>query len=296
MPERKKLANFAIAGAQEYKKQKLPNGFLYAEKKMDGQRGIIIVHNGVAKAYTKGGCRVYNAGHILKVIALVFEECMLDGEWLYKKDFNQTQSIVMTQSLHELRKGLTFNAFDMLTYKEWKSKKCKTKLSKRKAILRVLIGKSKSILKNIVKYVEHEVLYGNKKAMMKFMEERTAEGHEGGMFKNPDSFYSFKKNSDWLKLKPFIEDDFKIIGAVEGRPGKTGKYIGMLGALIVKGKINDKPIQFQTSGMKDKDRKVWWALHKKKKLVGLTIEVKHEGVTVNGAVRFPRCLKLKLDR
>lgn len=65
--------------------------------------------------------------------------------------------------------------------------------------------------------------------MNDYFAEIIAVGGEGIMLKNPASFYQHKRSADLLKVKTTQRENFRCVGI---KPG-NGKYVGMIGALIV---------------------------------------------------------------
>lgn len=83
----------------------------------------------------------------------------------------------------------------------------------------------------------------------KFFAEATSLGEEGIMVKNQDSPWEDKRSHNLIKFKCEEECDLRITGWVEG----TGKYAGMLGALV--GETSDGMIVVSVgSGFSDADR------------------------------------------
>lgn len=296
-----KQEDFKIAGAVEYKGQKLKYDELYAEPKLDGMRMKIVMYGSKGVAYTRGGCEMVNAKHVISELEArpaLFHNRVLDGEAVIydeagKVDFNLTQSVCMTETPHPRAKDLQYRVFDVLKTGDWKLKICKDTLAHRKNTLKRLLDRLHS--KRIVR-VKHKAIKADILEMRSFMKRMRKLGYEGGVYKNPASFYSYRKNNDWWKLKPYTEGDFEITGVKAGKKGKTGQMLGLIGSLHVKGVVDGKAVTFHSSGMTMKLRKEMTAMHKKGKLVGLTVETKHEGLTVKNKVRFPRFQRLRLDK
>lgn len=106
-----------------------------------------------------------------------------------------------------------------------------------------------------------------------------AEGHEGAVLKNPKSPYAYRKSRDWLKMKSEDAADLVIIGYEEG----TGKYEGMLGAIVVD--YNGTPVSVG-SGLTDKLRREMWGKHEE--WIGRIVEVEYMEETPDGSLRHPR--------
>lgn len=319
---RKKIANFAIQKALEFQEKYLKdrkgkhlNEKYIAEVKKDGLRGIIlVVREGdecVVKAYTSNGVRVVNARPICTAIAKILSTAkawqrtyddyykkfylkdgfVLDGEFFYK-DWNTTNSIVMTETKHPLADKLVLHVFDIVPIADWKAKKCfDLDLGDRKRLVSQACGaigspKVKSYKYRLFNWID--II-----RVTDLLNEAMGEGHEGVMLKRYDGLYKFKKTKDWLKVKPVYTDDLVIVDAEIG----TKRNSKRLGALIVAGKIKGKSIKTKVGGgYTDKQREDLWKQHKKGKLVGLTAEVSYDCITSGNAVRFPRFVRLRLDK
>lgn len=295
MGKRERLPNFKLAGAIEFKEQKLDTDVVFAEDKLDGLRMVVIVRDGKALAYTRNGIEIPNAKLITDAIEKRFKHSgVFDGEGIALPDWNNTQSVMMTQIYDKkLASQLRYRTFDFLRIKEWDKKECRHTLQQRKEKLKELINAIKS---QRISYLPHNILKYKKDEINKFMRVRAAAGLEGGVFKDPNSYYSFRKNKDWLKLKPYQECDAVVTGMKPGKKGKTGQMLGLIGSLDVKCKIDHKKITFNTSGMDMDVRRQLTNLYEANRLKGIVVEVRHEGVTVNGKVRFPRVTRVRFDK
>ena len=79
------------------------------------------------------------------------------------------------------------------------------------------------------------------------------EGHEGIMFRRYKSRWTPTRSWDLLKLKPFTDDEAKIIGVQFGRDtDKGGKHLGRAGCLICN--WNGKKIK--VAGLTDEERRL----------------------------------------
>lgn len=108
-----------------------------------------------------------------------------------------------------------------------------------------------------------------------------ARGEEGLILKRLDGRYHPRRNVDWMKMKGQVEEDVIITGAEEG----DGKYVGMLGALI----IDFKGVSVNVgSGFSDEERRSIWADHQNTNLVGRVVEVWFHEVTPDLSMRHPR--------
>jgi DNA ligase-1 len=111
-------------------------------------------------------------------------------------------------------------------------------------------------------------------------------GYEGIIIKDIAGEYEFKRSTVWVKMKPSITEDLKIVDVQEG----TGKYLGRLGAIIVERegvKIN------VGSGFKDEERCI---IQEASQFIGKIVEVKYDSLTPDKSLRFPRFVRLREDK
>lgn len=293
-----------------------PNGKRYlVEDKEDGLRGFIIVRPHDAgvyvEAYTSSGVKVVNAKKLRDVIRKAWlskafsqtkswighpcrEGFVLDGEFLCK-NWNDSNSAVKTQEyIEELASKLVFKTWTVIPLPDWDRRKCRLTEIERKSLLTTVVEAidSKKITQS--KYQQYNVL--TDAIVQRDLKVAVGLGKEGLVIKERDGLYLFKKCRGWMKLKPYYEADMTIIDAEEEK-SKAGKLKNSLGAVIVKGVIDNKKIKTRVGGgYKRKDRIDLWKMHKKGKLVGKVIEMKHEGLTINNALRFPRFTRMRWDK
>ena len=120
-----------------------------------------------------------------------------------------------------------------------------------------------------------------------YVRELVDQGYEGAMIKDVDAPYVCKRDSAWMKSKPFIEVSLSVTGYEEG----TGRNEGRLGAIICEGEDDGKTICVNCgSGFSDSDRDELWA--GRDSLVGQVVEVRADAITQNQdgsySLRFPR--------
>jgi DNA ligase-1 len=128
--------------------------------------------------------------------------------------------------------------------------------------------------------------------MRRFADDAVAQGFEGIMLKDLDAPYECRRSSFWLKWKPVITVDLKIVGFEEG----TGRNLGRLGAIVCEGVDNGRNISVNVgSGLSDADRDEYWLA--RDQLLGDVVEVEADAVTQNQngtySLRFPRFLRFR---
>ena len=116
-------------------------------------------------------------------------------------------------------------------------------------------------------------------------------GYEGLML-NKDAPYECKRTTNLIKIKSFKHSDLRIVGYEEGE----GKYVGILGAVVVEYKGNKVSVG---SGLTDEQRVEYWA--KRDELIGKIVEVKYKEETSDKktglkSMQFPTWVQMRLDR
>jgi DNA ligase-1 len=135
---------------------------------------------------------------------------------------------------------------------------------------------------DIIKPCETWIIKSNKELLGQ-LETISDKGAEGLMVRQPGSFYEWKRSKTLIKVKKRYDSEATVIGYTEG----TGKYTGMLGALIVKSIENinlgiKAGIEFKVgSGFTDVMR------NKELYPIGTKIMFKYGEMTKTGKPRFP---------
>jgi DNA ligase-1 len=128
--------------------------------------------------------------------------------------------------------------------------------------------------------------------MRRFAEASVEQGYEGIMIKSLQAPYECKRSDFWLKWKPTISVDLRIVGFEPG----TGRNLNRLGAIICEGEDNGRSIHVNVgSGFSDGDRDRYWS--DRNDLLGHLVEVQADAVTQNQdgtySLRFPRFLRFR---
>jgi DNA ligase-1 len=112
------------------------------------------------------------------------------------------------------------------------------------------------------------------------LESVAAAGGEGLMLHKEDSHYRAERNDDLLKLKPYQDAEARVIAHLPGQ----GKYLGMLGALLVR---TTDGIEFRIgTGFTDEQRR-----HPPP--IGSSITYSYHNLTARGIPRFARFLRVR---
>jgi DNA ligase-1 len=128
--------------------------------------------------------------------------------------------------------------------------------------------------------------------LRRYSRDAVENGFEGIMIKDLDAPYQCKRSSHWMKWKPTITVDLRLVGFEEG----TGRNLGRLGAFVCEGEDNGRTIHVNVgSGFADSDRDDFWT--RRDQLRDFVVEVEADAVTQNQdgswSLRFPRFLRFR---
>jgi len=279
------MANeFEVQLANEYDGRRL---FEHSsvEVKLDGARCLMSIAKGRYCAWSRNGNTFHNVGHIAAELKN-FDGYVLDGELVSTVlgDEGWAQTVSAAKKAEEGDTSLSYVIFDLLTAKEFDSRKCDRTLAQRRSLLKAKMP-SGGCFTGIVGSFPVEKPADVDRLMKKFVKA----GFEGAVLKDLDSVYSFKRSSAWLKVKPFKSSDLPIVGYEEGK----GRLKGTLGKILVKGPKGT--LSGVGTGFTDKQRDEFWKMGDK--MMGLIAEVRYQNVSqTSGALRFPVFSRLRTDR
>jgi DNA ligase-1 len=129
----------------------------------------------------------------------------------------------------------------------------------------------------------------------RYCKDQVEAGFEGVMIKAMDAPYVCKRARYWLKYKPTITVDLRVVDLEIG----TGKNSGRLGALVCEGIDDGRHITVNVgSGLSEEQRDEFW--QNKDQVVNRTVEILCDAVTHNQdgtySLRFPRFLRFRDDK
>ena len=280
----------AFDNESHQKKMVGPKGI---EVKLDGVRFISIVYpSGHTMHYSRNGKEMVNFPNIASQFNTVAEQLdqpyVFDGE-IMSKNFQDLMKQVYRKVDVDTRDSKLF-LFDMIPLKDFHNGICHTPQKDRTKMLHDWYAKFCDYCPNIEVLGQEMVNLSipEGKARFNTINEIALEhGYEGVLAKDLDAPYETKRSTAWLKQKPVITVDLRIIGVEEG----TGKNIGRLGAIICAGVDAGRKIVVNCgSGFTDAQRIDFW--NTKELLIGQTVEVKADAVTQDRmgeySLRFPR--------
>jgi DNA ligase-1 len=254
------------------------------EPKIDGLRAFFVFSGDRFCCYSRNGNTLNNVLHVAAELYRAFDGYCLDGELIAGTGtWEDTMSDARADQRGDGTSGLYFAAFDCLTHEEIDTRTCGRTLEERRELMERLWPK-RTLNSGILIQKPVRSAKDAQKAANAYIKD----GFEGAVVKDLDSFYAFRRTDDWTKIKEFETHDYKIVGFEEGK----GKFLGTFGKFLVKGPKGK--VSGVGSGISVAQRNEFWKLGKK--LIGKIVEVKHQGVSPDGGLRFPTFIRLRLDK
>ena len=225
--------------------------------KMDGMRFNAIVRDGKVEYRSRNGKEIQLLGNLdadfIKMAGDV--DCVFDGELLVKEGDVILDRQTGNGILNKANKGTISAAeaakvhatvWDVIPFLYFQDGECNTPYSKRFDSLKALVEKNKPSKVSLVFSVEAPTITEATTIFERFL----AMGQEGIILKDKRGIWENKRSKTQIKFKGELECDLKIVGIEEG----TGKYAGMLGAILLES--SDGVIKVRAgSGFTDDQRK-----------------------------------------
>jgi DNA ligase-1 len=279
---------------QDYK-HKVKGPFIETEK-LDGHRRVLIKENGNCAFFTRSGIPDDGLVDLEYEARQLPDNCAYDGETLAIGNFasalelRQATNSIMNRD--GIRTGVTFNIFDSLPLDEFKAGKSKQPAYIRKIFTGALfkdpsIHKLKCIDYDTTRIIsqlgiDYDFKFTSsvpiigivvlEEDIIAHAQEIWDRKFEGTMLLQRDSYYETKRSDKLLKVKCTESYDLPIVDMIEG----TGKYEGVLGALVVDYKGYRVGVG---TGLSNSDRLNFW--DNREAYIGKKIEVDTFGETKN---------------
>ena len=247
------------------------------EPKIDGLRGIIVLDPNNPRIISRNGKQLQNHDHLLALLMKKGSGYVLDGEF-YAGSWEKTMTACRKANSST---EATFWAFDAIPLADFRRGKCASPQTTRRTILKRIVAGCPGVI------VTPQRTVNSHREIMEAYKQYAAKGFEGAMLKVPGASYTSGRSRAWLKVKGVKENDYRITGFQEG----TGKYVGMLGAIMIS--VHGRKCKVGT-GLTDDQRSSFW--RRRNSLLGKIVQVQYQEKTKDGSLRFPRFMRLRLDK
>lgn len=249
---------------------------IFCQPKLDGNRCLIKVENGVAVMYTRSGdimpVQLKNIlDDVLKGRTQV-ESFILDGELFSNKfSFNKLNGLIKRQTASkediEERKNIKYHLYDVMTDEGYEE---------RYKFIQNFASDNIEVIPNF------EVIATDEN-IKKYLEMFLAEGHEGLMLRQINMPYDHKRSWQLVKVKVFEDEEFELIGFEED---KRGNFVGSF-------VVTDGTHTFNAgaSGQGEEERTYMW--NHQDEFIGKMATVCFFGRSEYGVPRFPKMKGLK---
>lgn len=269
------------------------------QPKLDGLRCIATKEDGEVKLWFRSGKEITTMSHIIEDLDFIMEDGdILDGElYAHGKDFNTfTGAIRANKNLNpEITEQIKYHIYDFprikgLTEKdsyadrilEFKNFKCKN---------------AHIILVSTIQVLTFE-------KAMEVYKQFIEEGYEGIMFRNINMPYEQKRSYNLLKYKEFIDDEFIIVGAEEGRgilKGHVGSFICKIEASRTLKDIGgkEKTIEKESTVKAKMEGKLEYLKHlweNPEEYLNKPLTIKYQNLSQDCIPRFPVGKTIRFDK
>ena len=255
----------------------------YAQPKLDGNRCIAIAHKGKVTMWTRSRESIESMPHIVKALERAAKDgdFILDGELYnheYKDNFEDLTSLITQDKPAPGHEVVQYHIYDMPSANGGFEKRY-TQLEK---FFHEYV--STTMFATSLILVETREVFDDNDLTLAF-EYFTEKGYEGAMVRNFEGVYKQNgKSYDLLKVKKFVDDEFKVVGVKEGRGKLAGHAIFICD--INDGDTFDAKMKGPVSELK----KYW---DDPKLALGKMLTVQFQGYTKYRKPRFPVALRFR---
>ena len=230
---------------------------VFVQEKCDGMRFNAIIENGIVNFFGRSGKPIMILDDEFKqqFIDTFTSNCMVDGELLVKRNGEildrKTGNGILNKCVRgtvseEESKEICCVVWDIVPLEDFRNGLCEMSYYERfHKLLSIFLMNQPSKISSVCS----ELVY-SKNEIENIFQRYLLEGKEGAIVKSPKNIWKNVRATDQIKLKAEEECDLRVIGYEVG----TGKYDGMLGALICSSECGKLQVGVGT-GFTDKERK-----------------------------------------
>lgn len=284
----------------------------FVEPKYDGIRVLAVVLPNQIVCLSRNSKELPNVTLLLEHDLLVLKDALLkqsfphgfvlDGE-IYGKDWHATMSRVFRSKDVKPEQILSDKATHYFVWDIIDADKFINRIQPsepyelRNKVLHQILSKLRGKLTRI-KYVPHKVLDTSKflkepnglgklvQVLYTLGNEAIKKGFEGVMLKCATAPYIYDRTEFWIKVKKIHTVDVRVIDV-----DKNGMQPGEIAALIVDYKGKQVRVG---SGLTKAQRQCFY--NHPEDIIGECIEIAYQEETPDGSLRFPRLLRIRLDK
>jgi len=271
----------------------------YIQPKLDGLRCIATKNDGEVGLWFRSGKKITTMEHIVNDLNLVMKEGdIFDGElYVHNEDFNSfTGAIRASKNLKpEIIEKIQYHIYDFPRINNLTEE---ISYEKRKIEFQQLKIDNSLVPVSTVRVSDFDDAYRYYKIFIEI-------AYEGIMFRNIDMPYEQKRSYSLLKYKEFVEDEFIITGAEEGK----GSLAGHVGAFVCKIEPNRllKDIGGRTFTFGNEEGVIKAKLMGKreylkhlyespKEYLNKSLTIKYQNLSQDGIPRFPVAKAIRFDK
>jgi DNA ligase-1 len=256
------------SGSKTLSQLKLTGKTIAVQPKLDGNRCLIKIEDGVAQMYTRSGDLMpVQLDHILNEVYRKFD-CILDGELFSDEiSFNTLNGLIKRVSVtpheREKRKLIKYHLYDVMLDEGYRERNNRLGL----------YASSNIIL------VPTTFIVASDDEIQKHLELFLAAEYEGLMIRQLGVGYENKRTWQLCKVKNFQDDEFQLLGFDEDVRG------GFVGAFVMSNG-NGELFRAGASGQSVEERKEMW--ENPNEYIGRMATVCYFGLSEYGIPRFPK--------
>jgi DNA ligase-1 len=271
-PEKYKVAVFhpqkGPSGSCDDRLPKLKGKYI-AQFKLNGTRIMAFIDlresGEPIKLYTFNGIENTNFNYVVdeiraKIIPWMRDNNLsnlaLDGEMM-SANFQKLMTLMKRKSEVDTSDSF-YNIFDMLTVDEFYQGICNVHQDARMNKVASMLSTIQGGRLQQLDYFEIDFgVDGGIQLLRAYMKEAAKLGLEGVMLKEVDAPYECKRSTNWLKFKPKLTIDLKIVGFEAGKEGK--KNANRLGGILGEAEHDGKFIKATVgTGLTEEQREYIW--------------------------------------
>ncbi len=260
------IPEFGAMLAKKYDPSRYQSGLMMSLK-YDGLRAIFKDGN----LYTRNGHKITGAQHLTNIIP---NNWSLDGE-LMIPDLHFQESSGLIRSDDNIPSA-EYHVFDI--------PESTMEFTRRYRLYQDCLARLNHPQIHVVKHVKVK----SEEHIQAQFQKALDVGYEGLVIKPANHKYSAKRSWSWMKLKAEHSEDLPVVGFFEGE----GKYVGMLGGLIVQRK-NGVLVRVG-SGFSDSERSNIW--QDQDSFINQIIEVAYHEITPDESLRHPVFKNFRWDK